>query len=133
MPVGSAYFRGCREMVIWAAPMWGARCSVGGGNVIGSWETSLILVDRVGVVMLVTRLLPGVPVAMVVTRPLSGVPVVSLRHLRRPPVRLLLLDHRGSGVSTVRPVVGAQGGRPLLLLPGLPGRPVLWGVGGCTG
>ena len=62
---------------------------------------------------------------------LMGVPVV--RHRRRPPARLLLPDRVGPRVSTVHSVVGVQGGRPLQLRPGLPGRSVLWGVGGYTG
>ena len=75
-------------------------------------------------VVVVAQPLPGVPVVVMVTQPLPGVPVG--RHRRRPPARLLLPDCRGLRVSTVHSVVGAQGGRPLLLYPGLLGRPVLW-------
>ena len=99
----------------------------------------------VPVVVMVTQPLPGVPVVVMVTQPLPGVqmgvmtqpppvvPVVRRRHRRRPPARLLFPDRRDPRVSTVHSVVGAQGGRPLQLLPGLPGRPVPWGVGGYTG
>ena len=83
--------------------------------------------------VMVTQPLPGVTGDVMMTQSLPGVPVVRCRHHRRPPGRLLLHDHRDPRVSTVRSVVGAQGWRPLLLHPGLPGRPVLWGVGGCTG
>ena len=86
----------------------------------------------VPVVVMVTQPLPGVPMG-VMTQPPPGVPVVRRRHRRRPPARLLLPDRRGPRVSTVHSVVGAQGGRPLQLRPGLPGRPVLWGVGEYTG
>ena len=85
----------------------------------------------VPVVVMVTQPLPGVPVVVMVTQPLPGVPVG--RHRRRPPARLLLPDRRGSRVSTVHSVVGAQGGRPLQLRSRLPGRPVPWEVGGYTG
>ena len=87
----------------------------------------------VPVVVMVTQPLPGVPVVVMVTQPLPGVPVVRRLHRRRPPARLLLLDRRGSGVSTVHSMVGVQGWRPLQLHPCLPGRPVPWEVGGCTG
>ena len=68
---------------------------------------------------------------VMVTQPLPGVPVI--RHRRRLPDRLLLPYRRGPRVSTVHSVVGAQEERPLQLPPGLPGRPVLWGVGGYMG
>ena len=87
----------------------------------------------VPVEVMVTQPLPGVPAEVMVTQPLQGVPVIRRRHRRRPPGRLLSLDHWDPGVSTGRSVVGVRGVRPLLLYPGLPGRPVLWGVGGCTG
>ena len=87
----------------------------------------------VPMVVMVTPPLPGDPMGVMVTQPPPGVPVVRRRHRRRPPARLILPDRRGPRVSTVHSVVGAQGGRPLLLYPGLLGRPVLWGVGGYTG
>ena len=83
--------------------------------------------------VMVTQPLPGVPVGVMVTQPLPGFPVVRHRRRRRPPACLLHHDRRDPRVSTVHPVVGAQGGRPLQLHPGLPGRPVLWEVGGYTG
>ena len=86
----------------------------------------------VPVMVMVTQPLPGVPVMVMVTQPLPGVPVVRHRR-RRLPGRLLLPDRRGPRISTVHSVVGVQEERLLQLLPGLPGRPVLWGVGGYMG
>ena len=87
----------------------------------------------VSVEVMVAQPLPGDPVEVMVAQPLPGVPVICRRHRRRPPGRLLSLDHWDPGVSTGRSVVGVLGVRPLLLYPGLPERPDLWGVGGCTG
>ena len=111
-------------MWIWDAPP----CV---GHEVRWVEVVALPLPGVPVVVMMTQSLPGVPVVVMMTQPLPGVPVV--RHRRRPPARLLLPDRRGPRVSTVHSVVGAQGGRPLQLLPGLPGRPVPWGVGGYTG
>ena len=69
---------------------------------------------------------------VVLAQPLPGVPGVRLRRLRRP-VHLQLTGSLGPGVSTGLPVVGAQGNRPLLLLPGLRELRVRWVGGGCRG
>ena len=103
-----------------------------GGHEVQWVEVVAQPLPGVPVVVMVTQPLPGVPVMVMVTQPLPGVPVVR-HHRRRLPGRLLLPDRRGPRVSTVHSVVGAQGGRLLQLHPGLPGRPVLWGVGGYTG
>ena len=84
-------------------------------------------------VMVVAWPLPGVPVAMVVTQPMPGVRGIHLHHFPRHLVRPLLPDHQGPVVSSVRPGVVVQAGRPLLLLRGLLGRPVLLVVEGYTG
>ena len=82
--------------------------------------------------VLVTQPSSVVPVVMRVTQPLPVVPVVRRRH-PRPRARLLLHHHRDPMVSTARSMVWVPWGRPLQLHPGLPGRPVPWEVGGCTG
>ena len=55
------------------------------------------------------------------------------RHHHRQPVRLQLPGRLGPAVYTRLPVVGAQGGRLLLLLPGLLGLRVRGVGGGCRG
>ena len=127
-------FRGCSRMEF--LYLWVSGCEDMGCPPCGGHEVRWVVVvaqplPGVPVVVMVTQPLPGVPVE-VMTQPPPGVPVVRRRHRRRFPARLLLHDRRDPMISTVRSVVGAHGGRPLLLHPDLPGRPVLWGVGGCT-
>ena len=127
-----AHLRGCCSR--WGfLCLWVSGCEDLGCPPCGGHDVLRGVVVAQPVIVVVIQPLPGVPVIVVVTQPLPWVPLVRRRHHRRPPGRLVLPDPRDPMVSTVRSVVGAQGGRPLLLHPGLPGRPVLCGVGGCTG
>ena len=103
--------------------MWGVN------RVGGLWS---LLLPGVSVGVLLTQLLPGVPVDVLLAQPLPGVPVIHLRPYRRP-VRLLLSGHLGLWISTVIMGMAAPEVRLRPLPPGLPGRPVRWVIGGCTG
>ena len=75
---------------------------------------------------------PWVPDDVLLDQPQPGVALIYLRHRRRL-VHLLLPGHPGLVVSTVLRGVAAPGVRLPPLPLGLPGRPVRWVIGGCTG
>ena len=135
--VMEAHLRGCclrwGFLCLWVSGCEDLGCPPCGGHEVLRGVVMAQPLPVVPVNVMVTQPLPGVPVDVMVTQPLPW---------SRWFVVVIIVVLRAVCCSTVLGIHGLHGplggggpgwGRPLLLHPGLPGRPVLCGVGGCTG